>query len=152
MAKTQRFIDLCLDFITDGKGEVSTVREKLIYLDQAEERVQKSMEQDAMSIKVETQPNTGHLYRRWMEKLCHLITDGNACEEALSIIRSLINRIYIIPGTKRGDPSVQLVGGLAGILKLAISRQQKTAIQKDSGVRRVMLVAGVGFEPTTFRL
>ena len=109
-----------------------------------------SLKQDAPSIKVETQPNTGHLYRRWMEKLCHLITDGNACEEALSIIRSLINRIYIIPGTKRGDPSVQLVGGLAGILELAISRQQKTAIQKDSGVRRVMLVAGAGFaqDPT----
>ena len=46
----------------------------------------------------------------------------------------------------------QLVGGLAAILELAVSGQQKTAIREDSGVGRVLLVAGAGFEPTTFRL
>ena len=37
-------------------------------------------------------------------------------------------------------------------LELAVSQQQKTAIQEDSGVRIVLLVAGAGFEPATFRL
>tara|TARA_X000000950_G_scaffold44850_1_gene50948 strand:+ start:12934 stop:13212 length:279 start_codon:yes stop_codon:yes gene_type:complete len=55
-------------------------------------------------------------------------------QEALTIIRSLIDRIEITPGEKRGDPQMQLVGGLAAILERAISGQQKTAIQKDSGV------------------
>jgi|GEM_PF-6265336 len=31
---------------------------------------------------------------------------------------------------------------LAAILEFAVSEQQKTAIQEDSGVRRVLLVAG----------
>ena len=61
-------------------------------------------------------------------------------QEALTIIRSLIDRIEITPGEKRGDPQMQLVGGLAAILERAISGQQKTAIQKDSGVGRVLMV------------
>ena len=58
----------------------------------------------------------------------------------------------ITPGERRGDPQVQLVGGLAAILELAVSRQQKTDIQMDSGVGRVLMVAGAGFEPATSRL
>ena len=78
--------------------------------------------------------------------------DESSQQEAVTIIRSLIDRIEITPGEKRGDPQVHLVGGLAAILELAVSGQQKTTIQKDSGVGRVLLVAGAGFEPATFRL
>ena len=48
-----------------------------------------------------------------------------------------------LPNTGRVD---------AAILELAVSGQQKTAIQMDDGVGRVLLVAGAGFEPATFRL
>ena len=37
---------------------------------------------------------------------------------------------------------MQLIGDLAAILELAVSGQQKTAIQTDSGVGRVFSVAG----------
>ena len=77
-----------------------------------------------------------------MEQLTHLLNDESNQQEAVTIIRSLIDRIEITPGEKRGDPKVQLVGGLAAILELAVSEQQKTAIQEDSGVRRVLMVAG----------
>ena len=62
----------------------------------------------------------------------------------MKLRRSMIDRIKITPGKTRGDPQVQLVGGLAAILELAVSGQQKTAIQKDSGVGRVFMVVGVG--------
>ena len=55
-------------------------------------------------------------------------------QEVVTIIRSLIDRIEITPSEKRGDPQMQLVGGLAAILEREISRQQKTAVQNDSGV------------------
>ena len=87
---------------------------------------------------------------RW--QLSYLLNDDSSQQEAVTIIRSLIDRIEITPGERRGDPQVQLVGGLAAILELAVSGQQKTAIQMDSGVGRVLLVAGAGFEPATFRL
>ena len=82
-----------------------------------------------------------------MEQLSHLLNDDSSQQEAVTIIRSLIDRIKITPGERRGDPQVQLVGGLAAILELAVSGQQKTAIQMDDGVGRVLLVAGAGFEP-----
>ena len=77
-----------------------------------------------------------------VEQLSHLLNDESSQKEALTIIRSLINRIEIAPGEKRVDPQVQLVGGLAAILELAVSGKQKTAIQKDSGAGKVFVVAG----------
>ena len=72
----------------------------------------------------------------------NLLNDESSQQDAVTIIRSLIDRIEITPGERRGDPQVQLVGGLAAILELAVFGQQKTAIQMDSGVGRVFMVAG----------
>ena len=97
--------------------------------------------------------NIGKLYRRRVECLSNLIFNENTQQEAADIIRSLIDRIEITPSEKRGQPCVELVGGLAAILlELVVSEQQKTAIQEDSGVAKNLLVAGAGFEPATFRL
>ena len=90
--------------------------------------------------------------QRRVAQLSTLLNDESSQQEAMTIIRSLIDRIEITPGEKRGDPQVQLVGGLAAILELAVSKQQKTTIQSDSGFGRVLMVAGAGFEPATFRL
>ena len=68
-----------------------------------------------------------------MEQLTHLLNDESNQQEAVTIIRSMIDRIEITAGEKRGNPQVQLVGGLAAILELAVSGQQKTTIQLDSG-------------------
>ena len=75
--------------------------------------------------KVEAHPNIGQLYQRRVEKLSNLLNDESSQQEAVTIIRSLIDWIEITPGEKRGDPQVQLVGGLAAILGLAVSGQQK---------------------------
>ena len=90
--------------------------------------------------------------QRRVEQLSTLLNDESSQQEAMTISRSLIDRIEITPGEKRGDTQVQLVGGLAAILELAVSKQQKTTIQSDSGFGRVLMVAGAGFEPATFRL
>ena len=131
---------------------MDAVRDKLVELENSKEKVLQSIQQEPTLLKVEPHPNIGQLYRRRVEHLTKLMSDANTQHEAIDIIRSLIERIVITPGQKRGHPSVELVGGLAAILKLAVSEQQKTAITEDSGVRRVLLVAGAGFEPATFRL
>ena len=58
-----------------------------------------------------------------------------------------VNRIEVRAGAKRGETEVTLVGTLAGILALGTN---KNAAPEDGGT--FLLVAGVGFEPTTFRL
>jgi hypothetical protein len=99
---------------------------------------------------IEMHPNIGQLYQRKISEISHLLSDQASWEEAISLIRSLIERIDITPGEKRGQPQVQLVGGLAAILEFAVAKQQKTAIQVDSGFGRVLMVAGAGFaeDPT----
>ena len=152
LAKVQRSIDRCLDFIINGDGAMDTVRQKLSELERSKTNIQNLMDQDTTLTNIEPHPNMGQLYQRRVEQLTHLLNEESNQQEAVTIIRSLIDRIEITPGEKRGDPQVQLVGGLAAILELAVSRQQKTTIQLDSGFGRVLMVAGVGFEPTTFRL
>ena len=78
-----------------------------------------------------------------MEKLSHLLNDKSSQQEALTINRSLIDWIEIKPGGKRSDPQMRFVGGLAAIIELAVSGQQKTAIRTDSGVGRIFMVGGV---------
>ena len=152
LEKVQRSIDRCLDFIVNGDGAMDTVRQKLSELERSKANIQSLIDQDTPLTKVETHPNIGQLYQRRVEQLSTLLNDESSQQEAMTIIRSLIDRIEITPGEKRGYPQVQLVGGLAAILELAVSKQQKTTIQSDSGFGRVLMVAGAGFEPATFRL
>jgi site-specific DNA recombinase len=68
---------------------------------------------------------------------------------AVEIIRSLIARIEVYPRQERGQCEVILVGALAQILAFA---QEKTTAASGGGGGTFLMVAGVGFEPTTFRL
>ena len=70
--------------------------------------------------------------------------------QATEIIRSLIEKIVVSPTGQRGKSDVVLHGALASILAYANDTAQSGAV--SSGVGRVLLVAGAGFEPATFRL
>ena len=59
-------------------------------------------------------------------------------------------KIVVSPTGQRGKSDVVLHGALASILAYANNTAQSGVV--SSGVGRVLLVAGVGFEPTTFRL
>ena len=151
LAKVQRSIDRCLSFIIDGDGPMDAVREKLRQLELTKSTMEKSMEHDVQPNNIEMHPNIGQLYQRKISEISHLLSDQASREEAISLIRSLIERIDITPGEKRGQPQVQLIGGLAAILEFAVAKQQKTTIPSDSSFGRVFMVAGAGFEPATFR-
>jgi len=142
LAKVQRSIDRCLDFIINGDGAMDTVRQKLTDLERSKANILRFMNQDTPQTKVESHPNIGQLYQRRVEQLSHLLNDDSSQQEAVTIIRSLIDRIEITPGEKRGQPQVQLVGGLAAILEFSVTKQQKTTIPSDSGFGRVFMVAG----------
>ena len=86
------------------------------------------------------------LYRRKVGQLVLLLEDHDLRFEAMEAIRSLIDHIEVHPGNKRGDCSLVLVGALAGILAFATNKNTT----HEGGT--FLLVAGVGFEPTTFRL
>ncbi len=62
----------------------------------------------------------------------------------------MIERIEVIPETTKGKHRVRLVGLLARILEETVAPKQNAVRFSDGG--RVLLVAGTGFEPVTFRL
>jgi len=50
-----------------------------------------------------------------------------------------------------GKSQINIQGNLAGILSLSQTNKKAASISKDD-IQQIKLVAGVGFEPTTFRL
>jgi hypothetical protein len=61
----------------------------------------------------------------------------------------LVDRIEVRAGAKRGETEVTLVGRLAGILALGTNKNTRS---DEATGGTFLMVAGVGFEPTTFRL
>ena len=98
---------------------------------------------------VEVHPNIGKLYAKKVGELRVLLTDDTTRPQAMDMIRSMIERGEVTEGVERSTPDVILVGDLAAILAYT-QNNTATLISENGG--RVLMVAGVGFEPTTFRL
>jgi hypothetical protein len=103
----------------------------------------------AMALEVTIHPNLPDLYRRKVAGVQQVLGDEAARPQVVEIIRSLIDRIEVYPGKERGHCDVLIVGALAQIIAFA---QQKTTAASLGDGGTSLLVAGVGFEPTTFRL
>ncbi len=67
--------------------------------------------------------------------------------EAADIIRTLVEDIVLTPVD--GKVEIDVRGDLAGILTLSVQTKNPAG---GAGSSQVKMVAGVGFEPTTFRL
>ena len=92
-------------------------------------------------------------YRTQIADLRAALTEAGRRMQAAEIVRKLVDRIELSPVVRNGRKtlSVSLYGRLAGIL--AMATKAKTPLDESGAPMRVTkLVAGVGFEPTTFRL
>ena len=95
-------------------------------------------------------PNMGAEYRKHVANLAQVLNREENRGEAADILRSLVDRIELRPN-QQGKLEIDLYGDLAGILTLA-GKKAKPLDETDLSVQQVKVVAGVGFEPTTFRL
>jgi site-specific DNA recombinase len=91
-------------------------------------------------------PNLAEVYRCRVENLREALSREDAREEAVAILLGLIDQIRLEPID--GRLGIYLVGDLAAILGLCTKKHPGSI---EAGVQTT-LVAGVGFEPTTFRL
>ena len=149
MNKVNTAIKRCLTFITEGDGNPGLVRDELKDLEARKRDLERTLTANHDERAVELHPNIAELYRKKVTELQTLLADETARPQAMDLIRSMIDHIEIKGGTERGRPDVILVGALAQIL--AFTQQNKTVASNGSD-GRVLMVAGVGFEPTTFRL
>jgi site-specific DNA recombinase len=100
-------------------------------------------------------PTGAEIYRSKVETLEIALQDDAIRPEAIEILRSMMERV-VVP-RKDGAPRVELHGDIARLI--TVDRPMGTAATKtehaaSGGAARPVLsvVAGVGFEPTTFRL
>ena len=86
-------------------------------------------------------------------KLHDLLANEATRTEAVEIIRSLIDTVTLQPDP-HGVLEVELVGDLARMIHLTQTTRNGpvSGAVHDEFLRSVKVVAGVGFEPTTFRL
>ena len=89
-------------------------------------------------------------YRHKVAQLAEAISDrSGTAKAAQEAIRSLIERVIVTPSSE--TMMVDLVGELGGILAMA-SGQYENGPTLSSEPSSAKLVAGLGFEPRTFRL
>jgi site-specific DNA recombinase len=91
-------------------------------------------------------PNFAELYRRKVECLHETLNANDTKTEATEVLRGLIEAINVRP-TNYGL-EIELAGNIVNMLKLP----GKGSFSIANHERSVKVVAGVGFEPTTFRL
>jgi site-specific DNA recombinase len=123
----------------------------LTHLDDLEKR-QEALEAELVDVApplIELHPNVGDIYRKKVRDLKAYLaaTDDDNRADAYRAIRELIEKVVIIPkgGAYKGC-DIEIYGHLAALLEA--SQRGTMREPKSMGA----LVAGVGFEPTTFRL
>ena len=101
---------------------------------------------------VRIHPNIANFYVEKVQRLRECLNQEDTREEAAGIIRGLVDEIRLHPID--GALQIELKGDLATLLGFAdqYDPDKKQPGSTGNPGRTKWLVAGVGFEPTTFRL
>ena len=93
----------------------------------------------------------------YQERISELISGLSNADGLQETLRALIDRIVLQPSPETDKLDIFLEGALSGLLTLALKskvRDVKASPKREAvdNIDELVLVAGVGFEPTTFRL
>ncbi|MEQ8395858.1 recombinase family protein [Thalassobaculum sp.] len=94
-------------------------------------------------------PNMAETYHDRISALHEALEENTTRAEAAEILRAMINRVTLVPEDDRLE--IVLRGELAAMLTFA-AHTKRPPRERDGLMSQLSLVAGVGFEPTTFRL
>jgi site-specific DNA recombinase len=146
-------IDTLLDAFASGALKGPSVQAKLEALESRQTAL--ATELNATPVEpVRLHPNLADIYRQKVAKVHDLLANDATRTEAVEIIRSLIDTVTfrLGPGSQL---EIELVGDLAQIVHLAQAPSGNGPVSgavAEEFARSIKVVAGVGFEPTTFRL
>jgi site-specific DNA recombinase len=99
-------------------------------------------------------PNMAHVYQERVGKLCENLQREEDRGPAVEVLRSLIEQVTLMPDNE--ELAIILRGDLGAILRFAAGKKNPDFLSEAEALDNLLsqgsLVAGVGFEPTTFRL
>ena len=156
LARIGREVDRYLDAIAGGLP-VAQIKDRMIALEERKTELKRLIERTHEQ-PVLLHPNMSQHYRTHVAELIAALNDEARRNEATALIRTLVDRIVLRPEHGNGGMhlAIDLEGDLAGILTLASKGGKPSGRgiknQLVDSLEVITLVAGVGFEPTTFRL
>ena len=99
-------------------------------------------------------PNMAQIYQDRIRQLYENLQREEERAQAAEMFRSLVDQVTLIP--EDGELAIVLRGDLGAILRFAAGKKNPDFLSEaealDNLLSQESLVAGVGFEPTTFRL
>ena len=136
--------------IEDGMYQ-SSMKVRMAELEREKQTLADVLEQSPEPPALRLHPSLSDLYRTKIRNLASALQDPGLKMEATEALRGLISEIRLVPNSDAPQGHhIELAGELAGILALGEAETTKPARVAQAG--SVTVVAGVGFEPTTFRL
>jgi len=85
-------------------------------------------------------PNLAQIYRRKVERLQHALSDPEIRDEAIEVLRSLLEAVIIAP-TEAGL-EIEIVGDIAHMIEMGIEDKKKGPPLNERTARSVKVVAG----------
>ncbi len=155
LGKIHRTLKQMLSAIEDG-GHTRGMTERMRELEAREDVLKGLLAQEPANIP-DIHPNVSGIYRKKVERLTEALNTPEDRNEAAEAIRALVEKITLRPGPNRGEIDATLHGELGTILSwieaqaVEKTRKRETPAAFATGVS-VSVVAGIGFEPMTFRL
>ncbi len=128
--------------------ELEALKDRLRKLQQRKDHLERELAAVRPATSVQISPAIAETYRRKVAELADLVSSDNLeATEAKAAIRSLIGAVFVHDEkNSAGRPHVELKGDLAAILAFANGNPEVLGSRMES------MVAGIGFEPMTFRL
>ena len=149
LADIEKKVDGIVDAIQDGAYS-AVLKERLHKLEARKEELNDRRATVPAKIP-DIHPNVAGVYRRKVARLATALGKPEERDAAAAAIRSLIDGIVLTPGDKRGELQVTLRGDLGANLEWTGNGAEKGKTDTPLSGMSVSVVAGVGFEPTTFR-
>ena len=156
LAKIAREVKEIVDAIAQGRNS-RALMDRLMDLEAQEDAIRARMDAAPLDTP-DIHPNIAEIYRRKIARLAEALSHPDERDEAADAIRGLIEKVTLTPGGRRGEVHAMLHGEFGAILdwleRRAGSQNDTTPGAFASGVSDVSVVvgAGAGFEPATFRL
>jgi site-specific DNA recombinase len=126
----ERGIKRCLDFITGGDGDPGSVRDQLRRLETRKREIDADLRSQPDGADVAIHPNLPELYRKKVAKLQQALEHEVTRPQVVETIRSLVDRIEVLPGRARGRCEVTIVGALAQILAFAHQKNDRRLYER----------------------
>ena len=150
LAEVDKKIASILSAIEDGMYH-SSLKAKMDALEDRKRSLADQLAEAPEPRVLRMHPSLADLYRQKIGDLANALSDPAVRVQAAEAMRALISRIRMIPDADAPDGHrIELSGDLAGIL--ALGEADTTKPLRMARAWSETMVAGVGFEPTTFRL